>query len=63
MDAVFSIMPQFPSGFQGAAGIFSQKAAPPASKHTSPLAPQKASQSLPPVGGKEVKSFSLAIYA
>ena len=36
MDAVFSIMPQFPSVFQGAAGIFSQKAAPPASKHTPP---------------------------
>ena len=40
MDAVFSIMPQFPSVFQGAAGIFSQKAAPPASKHT-PLGPAK----------------------
>jgi hypothetical protein len=62
MDAVFSIMPQFPSVFQGAAGIFSQKAAPPASKHT-PLGPAKASQSLPPAGGKEVKSFSLAICA
>ena len=33
-------MPQFPSGFQGTAGIFSQKAAPPASKHT-PLGPAK----------------------
>jgi len=27
------------------------------------LAPQKASQSLPPAGGKELKSFSLAICA